>query len=107
MIKTKAKSFEGWFRRNFTKDEMRDMVEHGANVGFHSITYYSDTVSLYDRFVDDIWEMLWSDAEQYGQTILEFIASFNGAKDVGGDEQFKNLLVWYACEKLAYQITEV
>ena len=36
---------------------------------------------------------------------VELIASFNGAKDVGGAEQFENLLVWAYAEHLAQEMT--
>ena len=104
--KVKAQGFEGWFKETYTKGEMEDMVNHGCSGGFHSIIYYTDTVALYDEFVEDIWNALYEDAESYGQNIMELMASFNGAKDVGGDEQFKNLLVWYMCERIAYNIIE-
>jgi len=96
----RAKSFEGWFNANL-KDYKRDIAEHGANLGYPGITYYRDTVALYDKFTDEIWDALYDEAEGNGQTILELIASFNGAKDVGSDDQFKNLLVWYMCERIA------
>jgi hypothetical protein len=34
------------------------------------------------------------------ETVLHLIASFNGAKDVGSDLQFSNLLAWWACEDM-------
>ena len=38
------------------------------------------------------------------ETVLHLIASFNGAKDVGSDYQFSNLLAWWACEDMAHEI---
>ena len=106
-VKTKAKTFESWMRHNFTKDEMKDIAEHGASCGFPGLTYYSDTVSLHDTFEDDIWDALYEECENMGSNnVMELIASFGGAKDVGSIDQFKNLLVWFMAERIAYRITE-
>jgi hypothetical protein len=42
-----------------------------------------------------------------GMTPLALIASFGGASDVCNNHTFKNLLVWYAAEKMAYELTEI
>lgn len=48
--------------------------------------------------------MLYDDADDQGITILQMLAQFNGQKDVGSVEQFKNMLCWYAVETVAAQI---
>jgi len=50
--------------------------------------------------------MINEDADNMGITHSAFITSFNGAKNVSDDQTFKNLLVWYAAEKVAYELTE-
>jgi len=100
-------SVSAWLIRNFSKEERRDIVEFGCSSGFHHLTYYSDTVKLYRRFEEEIWDSLFEDADAYGNvSILQFIASLNGAEDVGDETQLKNLLVWYIVEKTAYRLTE-
>lgn len=97
----RAKTFDQWIEANL-KDDLQDIAEHGADSGFSGITYYKDTVSLYDKFTEEIWDALEEDRQEFGNNnILELIASFNGAKDVGSDSQFKNLLVWYYVERYA------
>jgi len=96
----RSKTFEGWFNANL-RESKGDIARHGADCGYPGITYYTDTVALYDKFEDEIWDALDEDAQSYGQTILELIASFNRAKDVGSGYQLKNLLVWYMCERIA------
>jgi len=88
----------------FSCDELTDMVNHGVSSGFSGLIYYSETTALYQQYKDEIWDMLYSEAESYGDTILGLIAQFSGAKNVGGADQFENLLVWFAAEKTAHEL---
>ena len=97
------KTLKDWFKENLS-DSAKDLAQYGASSGFSGIIYYKETTALYNEYTEEIWDMLEEDRESIGhKTILELIASFNGAKDVGSDEQLKNLLVWYACERLAQE----
>jgi len=100
------KTFKKWMLNNFEKSELSDMVKHGVASGFSGLIYYSETTALYRRYQEQIWEMLYEDADNQGVNILQLIGSFNGAAEVGGHEQFENLLVWYAAEKIAWDIIE-
>ena len=100
-------TFKGWMLNQFTHNELADLCNYGAQGGFPGLIYYSETTALYDQYRDDIWEMLEEDRDQCGyQSCSELIASFNGAKNVGSDEQYKNLLVWYTAERIAFDITQ-
>jgi hypothetical protein len=109
MIKTSdlPTTFEIWLRNQYTHNELADIANYGAQAGFNCLIYYDETSKLYDHYSDDIWEMIEEDREDFGmQTCSELITSFNGAKDVASDAQFKNLLVWYAAERIAFRLTE-
>ena len=88
---------------------LEDVLTNGASVGWPGFTYYVDTVEFYRKYEEEIWDLL---DEQYDTSglygnIIEFIGSFNGAKDVGNLTQFKNLLAWYALEEVArYKIED-
>lgn len=83
-------------------DTMRDIASHGADAGFPGITYYRDTVALYERHHDEIWDMLAADADDMGEPhALALVATFGGARNVGSQDQLANLLVWYAAERIA------
>jgi len=100
-------TFKNWMIRTFTKDEMKDIAEHGCSGGFPGLTYYHETIKLYDHYDEEIWDNLYDDSQDMGsESILDFIKSFNGADTVGSDAQFKNLLVWYLAEKYARELTE-
>lgn len=105
----RAKTFKQWFKYNFTKGEMKDIAEYGAHGGFHHITYYNDTIKIYNKFEDDIWASLADDAEDMGMDIIAMISETFNQKSVmmiDSATQFKNLMVWYMCEKLARELTE-
>lgn len=107
MSTNKPVTFKDWMKSEFTHNELADLCYHSAQGGFHGLIYYSETSALYEQYAEDIWGLLEEDRESMGlQTCLELIASFNGAEAVASDEQFKNLLVWYAAEKIAFELTE-
>lgn len=104
-MKVRAKTFEDWMKANFTKQDLRDIVRHGVNSGFSCLTYYNDTVKLYDKFSDEIWDALYDDAQHTRyNNILQFIVECFRDSDVASDAQFKNMLVWYMAERTARDI---
>jgi hypothetical protein len=97
----RAKDFRTWFKANLS-ESARDIANHGADAGYPCITYTRDTVKIFDRFGHEIWDMAVDDAESMGcKNVAEMIAGFGRADMLSGLDQFKNLMVWYACEKLA------
>lgn len=105
-MRINAKTFKNWMKANFTKQEIRDICNYGADAGWHGLTYYRDTCKLYDRFECEIWDRLTDDAESYGhKNVFEMIANFRRA-DVMDSYQFKNLLAWYMAEEIARELTD-
>lgn len=99
-------TFTNWMKDNLSEGEMKDLAKYGADTGWPGLTYYRDTVRLYESYHDDIWDMLCEDAEQAGyDSVFAFMAIF-GRNDAVTDTQFKNLLVWYAAERVARRITQ-
>lgn len=100
------KSLKEWVLDQFDLTTLADIVNHGAVSGWSGITYYSETIALYDKYHSDIWEMLYDDTKDMGyKSIFELLSTFRQS-DVADDAQFKNLLVWYAIEKIAFDITQ-
>jgi len=84
---------------------MSDLRRGGCVSGIiGALCYYSDTNKFHDDFESDIWDLLSENAEEQGMTIPEFIASLNGADNVGSIEQHKNLLAWFAFEETAFRL---
>lgn len=100
----RAKDFRAWFKANL-RESARDIARHGADAGYPYITYTSDTVAIFDKFAEEIWDMAHADAEEFGaKNVCEFVAGFGRADMLFSYDGFKNLMVWYACEKVAREI---
>jgi hypothetical protein len=85
--------------------KLRDIAEHGADCGFPCITYTSDTICIFDRFEDEIWDMAVEEAESLGcKNVAGMIAGFRRHDMLDNIGTFKNLMVWFACGKLAREI---
>jgi hypothetical protein len=101
----RAKNFRSWFRANL-RGSARDIASHGADCGYPCITYTSDTVKIFDRFAREIWDMAVEDASELGcKNVCELIAGFARSDMLDDIDRFKNLMVWFACEKVAGEIT--
>lgn len=99
-------SFTNWFKANL-RQYAQDIASHGADCGFPYITYTADTVEIFDKFANEIWEMAVEDAEDLGyKNVTAMIAEFNRSDMLSDFDSFKNLMVWYACEKLAHQLID-
>ncbi len=98
-------TFKKWMQDKFSKDELSD-IARDVSGGFSGLTFYRETVPLHDKHEKEIWEALEEERQEMGaKSIMEHIASFSGAKDVGSMEQFKNLLVWWMAERTARELT--
>ncbi len=102
----RSRTLKGWMKANFDHGQLEDITCHGCIAGFPGLTYYHDTIKLYDKFSDDIWELVCNMAEESGEDILTTIASFSGAGSVSDRAMFENLLVWFACEQIARELTD-
>jgi hypothetical protein len=99
-------SIKEYLKANCEAIELRDIVEHGCSGGIGGFIYYAETVKFHDEHEDEIWEMLWADANEEGLSVMELIESFGGSKYVGSMAQLKKLLCWYAVECVAGEIVE-
>jgi hypothetical protein len=81
---------------------MDDLNYSGCQSGMvGSLIYYSDTVKFYDTYEEEIWGLLSEEADNQGVNIFEYLSNLNGADSVGSNDQFKNLLAWWAFEETA------
>ena len=82
----------------------QDILRNGAASGFNGFIYHSETIAFYDANEDAIWDALYNDAANLGQTPMQMIASFATADQITDAMTFKNLLAWYALEHAANEI---
>ena len=88
----------------FSKQELQDLATYGAQGGFSGLIYYHETVPLYEKHKEEIWEMLMEDAESMGHdNPYQLLATFGGAENIGDYAQHANLLVWNAAERIAQE----
>ena len=103
----RSKTFEQWLRANFYHSELEDITNHGCASGFPGLTYYSDTVKLFERFKDEIFDLLVEESEALGyDNIYQFMASFNAGYMPSDYTTFANQMTWYAAETYARRIVE-
>ena len=99
------KTIKEYVLENFDSQQIIDICGNGMACGFGNLIYYTDTCAFHDLYEEEIWDMLESDREEMGcKTIVELIVSFNGQKNVGSLTQLKNLLCWYAVEKVCFDL---
>jgi hypothetical protein len=99
-------TFREWFKANLA-DYASDIASHGADAGYPHITYTRDCVKIFDRFADEIWTLAVDEAEQLGsKNVAEMIAGFQRADMLETYDQFRNLMVWYACETIAREYSD-
>jgi len=84
---------------------MKDLHYGGCVSGLvGALCYYSDTNKFYDQFETDIWDLIIEQSEHEGDNAFKFLGTLNGAENVGGADQFKNLLAWFAFEETAFRL---
>ncbi|MEX2716739.1 MAG: hypothetical protein Q6370_010600 [Candidatus Sigynarchaeota archaeon] len=101
----RIKSFRDWMLRNFTKDELAEIARYGADAGWRGLTYTRDIAKLFDTYGDEIWDLVYEDARDFGaRNVLEFLAQLPRAVMAETLDTFKVLLVWYAAERIAQEV---
>lgn len=105
-VEFKQDSIKDWILNNLDEGQVAEVVLHGCSGGVVSeLIYYADSCAFYKKYKEEIWQRLWDSWSDFGSdSVLHFIATFNGADDVGSDDQFRNLLAWWACEDVCREI---
>jgi len=105
-VEFKQNSIKDWILNNLEEGQVAEVVLQGCAGGVVSeLIYYADSCAFYEKYKEEIWQRLWDSWSDFGgDSVLHFIATFNGAADVGSDDQFRNLLSWWACEDVCREI---
>lgn len=105
-MRTRATTFKAWLTANLS-EYLHDIANQGASLGYPGLTYYRDTVKLYERFKGEIWELAVNQSEDMGHAnVFEMMATFGGAANVTDYTTFANLMTWYAAEHYARELTD-
>jgi hypothetical protein len=103
----RSRTLKGWMQANFDNGQLEDIARHGCDAGWPGLTYYTDTGKLYAKFASEIWQMASDMANEMGEkNVLTLIAGFGGADNVSDGCTFENLMVWFACEQIAREMTD-
>ena len=99
-------SIKEWILNNLEEGQVADVILEGCQSGIVSeLIYYADSCAFYEKYKEEIWQRLWDSwSDLGGESPLHLIATFNGAAEVGSDDQFRNLMAWWACEDVCREI---
>jgi len=87
-------------KNDYTIEELNDIVEHGCASGCaHQHIYYSDTVSFYDEYSEDILDYI---RDAIGSEFLTETFDNNEGNLTG----YKNDIVWTFIELYAMQLID-
>lgn len=101
---------------------LTDIANHGADAGFPSFTYYTDTRAFFRRNRREIVALVKSRAEDFGDETIAFVASFNCLKNQATTEEIarvlygrlnndtylvENALSWFALEEVARAYSDI
>lgn len=95
-----SKTFKQYLFDNYDRQELQEIAEHGCQSGVAgTMIYYSQTNDLYDKYCEELHDVLGNYIEEIGCT-PDYIVQYLG--DVVG---FKNAIVWFVAEVYAQEMT--
>jgi hypothetical protein len=106
-VEFKQDSIKEWVINNLEEGQVAEVVLHGCSGGVVSeLIYYADSCAFYEKYKEEIWQRLYNSAQDCDehQNCLHYTSTFNGGCDVASDDQFRNLLAWWACEDVCREI---
>jgi|LauGreDrversion4_2_1035121.scaffolds.fasta_scaffold829181_2 hypothetical protein len=93
-----------WMTMHYDRDTIRAIAEHGCGAGCApGLIYYSDCVDFYNDFTEEIWEVVYYVANEFGITPVELLIEYQ-SQDRAKIESHSQLCCafsWIAVEHLA------
>lgn len=83
----------------FTRDELKDISEYGADQGVPGFTYYTETIEFFDEHEDEIIEYF---DDHFGESIIK-TAVERGHEDM---RAIKNFCTWCFLESIAHEFND-
>ncbi len=95
-------NFYKWFEENLGK-YASDIKNHHSD-RYPGMTYYSETNAIYDKFEEEIFDIVEFYAQEYyGFSGLKLASNYKNVKSL---ITFKNQMVWLAVEYCAEEYTK-
>lgn len=95
-----AGSFKAWMTR-FSSGQLRDMSQNGARGGYDGLIWTDDVIDLYNKFEDEMWEILTENANNQGESVLSFVAQLRDANEIETPREFKEFVTYFCAEAVA------
>lgn len=106
----RKRSLENWLIRFACRDrgyspqgKLEDITNHGCISGcVGELIYTFDCIKFYAKYEEQIWELVYEFRESTGQTLGQFLDSFNHS--IEDNDNLKVYLSWFAIEQTAYKL---
>lgn len=96
--------YDGDTLKEKIQSRCQEILEHGcANGTVGSMVYYSDTVAFFDKYADDIYDLI----DNYGpdEFLQLVLSSVNTTEVILNCDTAKNKIAWLAYEEIAYELS--
>lgn len=97
-------AFSAWMLATYEHNELADICNHGcASCAPAGMIYYSETIALFDKYRDDMFDMM----EEYQESTGDF-EKLPAYVRTNGDNfaTFANAVVWFCAELVAMYATD-
>ena len=97
-------SFAAWMLATYEHNELADICNHGCASGCASgMIYYSETSALFDKYRDDLFEMMseYQERTGYSENLPAYVLTNSGTFAT-----FANSVVWFCAELVAMYATD-
>lgn len=89
-----------WMVRNLDIEDVRTLMDHGADAGIPGLIYYKEIEVMYNLFTQDVWDAVNDYRDVTGMSIGDFMNQTFESPCYNHDE-FITGLVWFASEYYA------
>jgi len=94
-----SNQFVQFMADTYEAEELQDIAHHGCASGCAGgMIYYSETIALFDKYRDDLFEIMENWQDETGETPRIPLGD--------GFTQFANAVVWTCAEIVAYEMTQ-
>ena len=97
-------AFVRFMSETYAADELEDIAQHGCESGCAGgMIYYSETVALFDKYRDDLFDIVNDYMEEIGDYEDSGFPHYV-RKNAGTFNTFANAMVWTAAEIVANEL---
>ena len=98
--------FKEWMAASYSLNELTEMSRGSVSKGFRGLTFCYETTRLYQRYSGEIWAIARDDVNGNNKAVFMMLIDFFNVKFVYSARQIHRLLVWYAAQQVAFELSE-